>query len=756
MASWSADVNTLFTKVFDPDTDILALGYEKIVNWGKGIADFMMNIADRIRGYLKSAIADVEELQSQAAEAKSDSFWDSFRSSANGTNKKDGKEGSKPAVTALGGNKPNIRPSPTFGGGGGGGGRKKKAGGGGGGREFEDPFAVKMAQYTGRGEIEKLKIDALTSENSTFAEQAKAEVMKMWLAGDLDVGKDPRKRKFVKAGVKYDPARGYGADDMDWNATQNIGGKQQGLKDLQAAVEEQLRLKAVLKGVAFAKERDNALTNESAETLRELRGETSGQTDAMKALTREFERMEARTPGLTDNADYVREKARALTARAVLDYASEGIALKKKNADLAAEMDDDELRRTRAQAKAAYDEEVKLQRGIVEAHNKAIADMEAANETGTEQYKQALEARALAHDRFVQFEVLRARKLERDMRAPIERLRDEWRNAYQEIDQLAVNWSNSFLDNLATTLEGGKADWRSFVTSILKELHRIALKEAFGDGITGGFKKIGEGLKGLLGFGSPAGKKADDGTAEAMNGVAQAATSAATNLLSAGAAAGDMAGSAGKAIVKTIEGMTVESQAAFSLTAMSQAADMATMALVQMASSSGGGGGGIWGTLLQGAIGTITGGMGGGDAGMFGTLGSSVNNSYASGMFNVVASANGNVMTKYGPLELKKYATGGIARKPQISLFGEAGPEAYVPLPDGRSIPVTMNAPDGGGVSQIVTINISVTNNGEGGKELQKSEGESSSDWTKLANRVKSVVREELLTQSRQGGILYK
>jgi ElaB/YqjD/DUF883 family membrane-anchored ribosome-binding protein len=35
------------------------------------------------------------------------------------------------------------------------------------------------------------------------------------------------------------------------------------------------------------------------------------------------------------------------------------------------------------------------------------------------------------------------------------------------------------------------------------------------------------------------------------------------------------------------------------------------------------------------------------------------------------------------------YAMGGIANTP--SIFGEAGPEAAVPLPDGRTIPVSLN-----------------------------------------------------------------
>lgn len=41
-----------------------------------------------------------------------------------------------------------------------------------------------------------------------------------------------------------------------------------------------------------------------------------------------------------------------------------------------------------------------------------------------------------------------------------------------------------------------------------------------------------------------------------------------------------------------------------------------------------------------------------------------------------------------GSAGLKRFATGGISNEPAI--FGEAGPEAAVPLPDGRTIPVTI------------------------------------------------------------------
>ncbi|WP_339118977.1 tape measure protein [Halomonas sp. BMC6] len=108
---------------------------------------------------------------------------------------------------------------------------------------------------------------------------------------------------------------------------------------------------------------------------------------------------------------------------------------------------------------------------------------------------------------------------------------------------------------------------------------------------------------------------------------------------------------------------------------------------------------GIVGGLLKGATGSAI-------AGGFATQ---VNTSPAiAGGFmgqigGITASANGNIMTDMGPLPLQRYANGGIAHKPQVSIFGEgAHREAYVPLPDGRTIPVTMK----GGASPNVQFNL--------------------------------------------------
>jgi len=72
--------------------------------------------------------------------------------------------------------------------------------------------------------------------------------------------------------------------------------------------------------------------------------------------------------------------------------------------------------------------------------------------------------------------------------------------------------------------------------------------------------------------------------------------------------------------------------------------------------------------------------------------------------------ADGGVMSSQGPLPLRKYASGGIANSPQMAVFGEGRMnEAFVPLPDGRSIPVTMQG-DGGGISYSPTFQIDARN----------------------------------------------
>ncbi len=90
----------------------------------------------------------------------------------------------------------------------------------------------------------------------------------------------------------------------------------------------------------------------------------------------------------------------------------------------------------------------------------------------------------------------------------------------------------------------------------------------------------------------------------------------------------------------------------------------------------------------------VSGFFGGSGAAEFGT-GAAYGNQDLGSFF-----ANGGVMSSSGPLPMQAYSNGGIADSPQLAIFGEGRMnEAYVPLPDGRTIPVTMT---GGGAPNVV------------------------------------------------------
>ncbi len=148
--------------------------------------------------------------------------------------------------------------------------------------------------------------------------------------------------------------------------------------------------------------------------------------------------------------------------------------------------------------------------------------------------------------------------------------------------------------------------------------------------------------------------------------------------------------------------------------------------------------GSLFGGITAGAGSPTTVAGGAGDAGGVSTIGSAP-----------VYSAKGNVMTSDGPMRLRKYAAGGIARSPQVSVFGEGSmPEAYVPLPDGRSIPVSVQGGSAGGGD----INLSVHVNVESGQT--SSQGDQTAQGSGLAKLVTNVVKTELINQKRPGGLL--
>ena len=105
--------------------------------------------------------------------------------------------------------------------------------------------------------------------------------------------------------------------------------------------------------------------------------------------------------------------------------------------------------------------------------------------------------------------------------------------------------------------------------------------------------------------------------------------------------------------------------------------------------------------------------------------------------------AMGGIMTGNGPMKLRRYAAGGIASGPQLAMYGEGSrPEAYVPLPDGRTIPVTMK----GGMSGDIIVNVDATGSNVQGNESQ---------GKALAGVVAAAVQAELVKQKKPGGLLY-
>jgi len=149
----------------------------------------------------------------------------------------------------------------------------------------------------------------------------------------------------------------------------------------------------------------------------------------------------------------------------------------------------------------------------------------------------------------------------------------------------------------------------------------------------------------------------------------------------------------------------------------------------------GSGLGDIFGSILG-----SFGGAGGGGSGILGFL--SAGASFLTG--GIPFLANGGIV-KGG---FRKYANGGIASSPHIGVIGEGKyNEAVVPLPDGRSIPVT---PGSGMGTNNVTVNVSIDNQGKAESNTQ-SDSSMGADLGKLVAR---AVQEELQYQKRSGGIL--
>ena len=114
-----------------------------------------------------------------------------------------------------------------------------------------------------------------------------------------------------------------------------------------------------------------------------------------------------------------------------------------------------------------------------------------------------------------------------------------------------------------------------------------------------------------------------------------------------------------------------------------------------------------------------------------------------SSMFGIpgIPMANGGIIPMAKGGIIKGYQHGGIAKEPTY-LVGEAGPEAVVPLPDGRSIPVNMS----GAAGNNITINVDAS-----GQSTTTMDGERGKA---LGVAIQAAVMETIQREKRPGGVL--
>lgn len=219
---------------------------------------------------------------------------------------------------------------------------------------------------------------------------------------------------------------------------------------------------------------------------------------------------------------------------------------------------------------------------------------------------------------------------------PIAQLAQDWGNAMKSLRSASTNWANSFVDQLVE----GKLKFADFAKSILQDIAKIAIKNSLSGSIGGLLEGAVGGIGSLLG----------------LNG-AKGGQSARINPVT-GAMLVEMTPGAGN-VVDAVTGGNGEGGGLMStLTKMFSDIGNTFQSLLASAGSAFSGGGG-----------------------------------FISSIASIFGFANGGIMTEFGAVPLRQYANGGIAKSPQLAMFGEGStPEAFVPLPDGRRIPVAMSA----------------------------------------------------------------
>ncbi|HBT4578486.1 TPA: tape measure protein [Klebsiella pneumoniae] len=344
----------------------------------------------------------------------------------------------------------------------------------------------------------------------------------------------------------------------------------------------------------------------------------------------------------------------------------------------------------------------------------------------------------------------------------------EYENLAEQIEGTWTDLFSGLTDTLTDFVVNGKMSFSSLATSILKDITNMVVKT-----------QITLPLMNMLGMGTTNAGNAQSGNL--MNGVASAIANQGVQLGNSGGAVANGDKSVGEATKETASGVN----------SMGQASQNAASGLSQAVN-------GVWdwtkslftGTdatkdqtkavnssiLSMGNLSTAAGAL----AATFAMVGASSSSSSSRWLNfglslastavsawagsstpsgskpNVKKHANGGIFGREGVVPLRAYQKGGIATSPQLAMFGEGSMnEAYVPLPDGRTIPVTLSAESAGkstgNAVSPVSIQINVTKDG---RTSESSSGSESNLWNSAARQIKSIVLETIAEEKRSGGSL--
>ena len=299
--------------------------------------------------------------------------------------------------------------------------------------------------------------------------------------------------------------------------------------------------------------------------------------------------------------------------------------------------------------------------------------------------------------------ILRSEDMRLKTRTPLDKLTDDWKRSMSSMEDASARWADGFIDVLSSVTPAGKKDFGDFVESVALDILKIQLKSSLSEPMNVLIKAGTDKLKTYLPDLASNGPQSPIAAADAASSIAMTTANAEFRAMErATRSAGDelvrLGTNSTSAAAGLAESVMKQSQEAISIGMLSTAFDAGTtsvyafVAALNASSGSSAGGSDIAGSIIKSL-------MGGGRGITFDNVGD------LGAYF-----ADGGIMSSMGSIPLRQYAAGGIANSPQFSVFGEGDMnEAYVPLPDGRRIPVALSVSgqgQGQGGAPAVTVNV--------------------------------------------------